>query len=119
MSSKQNKDKLLLENLDRVASGEPLRDESELDKDIRGALELSREMTSWSKSPSNEFKSQLDARISHQLAEQKKQEAAETGGSELWDLRHRHRWQFTIAALIFAIVAAIISLVVLWINKAP
>jgi anti-sigma-K factor RskA len=119
MSKKPEKDKLLLENLDRIVSGEQLKDESELDKDTRAALELSREMTSWSKSPSKEFKSQLKARITHQLAQQNKQEAIESGGSEFWDLLHRHRWQFTIAAVIAAIIVAIITLIVLWINKTP
>lgn len=119
MSKKQEKDKLVLENMDRIVSGEPMKDESELDKDTRAALEISREMTSWSKSPSKEFKSQLKARIAHQLAEQDKQDAMESGGSEFWDLLHRHRWQFTIGAVILAIIAAIITLVVLWINKTP
>jgi len=66
----------LLENLDRIVAGEKLKDDSGLDKDTKAALELSREMTSWTKSPSKEFKADLKARVVHQLAEEKKREVA-------------------------------------------
>ena len=74
MNKKQNKDKQLLENLDRIVAGEKLKDDSGLDKDTKAALELSREMTSWPKSPSKEFKADLKARVTHRLAEEKKRE---------------------------------------------
>ena len=76
MNKKQNKDKQLLENLDRIVAGEKLKDDSGLDEDTKAALELSREMTSWPKSPSKEFKAELKARVTHQLAEEKKRETA-------------------------------------------
>ena len=47
MNKQQKKDKLMLENLDRIVAGEKLKDESELDKETKAALELTREMTSW------------------------------------------------------------------------
>jgi hypothetical protein len=119
MNKKQKKYKQVLENLDRIVAGEKLNSESGLDDDTKAALELSREMTSWSKSPSKEFNAQLKAKIIHQLAEQNKQEGLKNGDSEFRDLLHRPAWQFTIAAVIVAIIAVIIALIVLWINKAP
>jgi hypothetical protein len=116
MNKKQKIDKKVLENLDRIVAGEKLQNESELDKDTRAALELSREMTSWSKSPSKEFKAELKAKIVHQLAEENKT-AAKSDNSELRELRHRHAWQFTIAAILVVILALIIMGIVYFINK--
>jgi len=42
MNKKQQKDKQLLENIDKAAAGEKLPEESGLDKDTKAALELSR-----------------------------------------------------------------------------
>ena len=117
MNKKQKKDKQVLENLDRIVAGEKLKDESDLDKDTRAALELTREMTSWPKSPSKEFKTQLKAKIVHQLAEQNKQEDLKSGNSEFRDLLHRPAWQLTIAAVLLAIIALIIYLIFFFINK--
>jgi hypothetical protein len=117
MNKKQKKDKQVLENLDRIVAGQKLKDEPGLDDDTKAALELSREMTSWPKSPSKEFKTQLKAKIIHQLAEQNKQEDLKDGSSEFRDLLHRPAWQFTIAAVLLAIIALIIYLIFLFINK--
>ena len=89
MSKKQKKDKLVLENMDRIVAGEKLKDESELDKDTKAALELTREMASWPKSPSKEFKADLKARVTHQVAEQKNREAAKNPFSEFRDILRR------------------------------
>ena len=56
MSKEREKDKKVLENLDRIVAGEKLENEAELDDETRATLELTREMTSWSKSPPKEFK---------------------------------------------------------------
>jgi hypothetical protein len=117
VNKKQKTDKLLLENIDRIVAGEKLQDESGLDKDTRAALELTREMTSWPKSPSREFKTELKARVTHQLAEEEKREAAKNGRSELSELIHRPAWRFTIAALIVTIIAAIIYLITYLLNR--
>jgi hypothetical protein len=117
MNKKQKKDKQMLENLDRIVSGEKLKDESGLDKETKVLLELTREMTSWPKSPSKEFHTELKARIVHQLAEQNKQEDLKDGRSEFRDLLHRPAWQLTIAAVLLAIIALIIYLVFFFINK--
>ena len=117
MNKKQKKDKQLLENLDRIVAGEKLKDDSGLDKDTKAALELSREMTSWPKSPSKEFKADLKARVVHQMAEEKKQEAAKNQGWPFHDLMHRTAWQFTFGAIGAAIVAGIIFLIVWLLNR--
>ena len=119
MNRKQKKDEKVLENLDRVVAGEKLKDESGLDNDTRAALELSREMTSWPKSPSKEFKSDLKAKLVHQLAEHNKQEVMKKGSSEFREVLHRPAWQLTIAAVLVAIVALIITIIVLLVNKTP
>jgi hypothetical protein len=117
MNKKQNKDKQLLENLDRIVTGEKLKDDPGLDKDTKAALELSREMTSWPKSPSKEFKAQMKARVTHQLAEQTEREAKKSSLWEFRDLIHRPAWRFTIATVIVAIIAGIIFLIVYLLNR--
>jgi len=61
----------MLENLDRIVAGEKLKDDAQLDKETKAALELTREMTSWPKSPTKEFAADLKARVTHQVVEQK------------------------------------------------
>ena len=117
MKKKQNKDKQLLENLDRIVAGEKLQDDPGLDKATKAALELSREMTSWPKSPSKEFKADLKARVTHQLAEEKKKEAAKNDGWAFRDLMHRTAWQLTFGAIGAAIIAGIIFLIVYLLNR--
>src|SRR5512137_2828636 len=114
MNKKQKKDKLVLENMDRIVAGEKLKDESGLDDDTKAALELTREMTSWPKSPSKEFEAELKVRVVHRLAEQNKQQDLKNGSPEFRDLLHRPAWQFTIAAVLLAIIALIIYLVFLF-----
>jgi hypothetical protein len=111
--SKQKKDKQVLKNLERIVSGEKLPDDSELDEETRKALELTREMTSWSKSPPKEFKSDLKARLTHQLAEQDKQELHDSKNPEDWHIFHRSKWQLTVAAIILVIIIAIITVIIL------
>jgi len=117
MNKKQNKDKKLLENLDRIVAGEKLQDDPGLDKATKAALELSREMTSWPKSPSKEFKADLKARVTHQLAEEKKKEASKNAGWAFHDLMHRTAWQLTFGAIGAAIIAGIIFLIVYLLNR--
>jgi hypothetical protein len=112
MSKGQNEDKQLLENMDRIVAGEKLEDKSGLDDKMRAALELSREMTSWPKSPSKEFRAQLKAQLIHQLAEQEKREALKHDESMFWWVQRRPAWQLTVAAAIVVIIAAIIFLII-------
>jgi hypothetical protein len=119
MSSEQKQDRLVLENLDRIVAGEKLRDESGLDDDTRAALEITRELSSWSKSPSKEFKKQLKAQLIHQLAEQEKQQKPINGDLVLQQILRRPAWQLTVAAIIMVAIIAIITVIVLLITKMP
>ena len=112
MSREEEKDKLVLKNLDRIVAGDELQDEFGLDDETRKALELTREMTAWSKSPHKEFKRTLKAQLIHQLAEREKKETSKYGGSEFWQLLHRPAWQLTVGAIIAVIIALIIFLIV-------
>jgi hypothetical protein len=117
MSKKQNKDKQLLENLDKIVAGEKLQDEAGLDKETLAALELSREMAKWPKSPSKEFNADLKAKVTHRLAEQMKKDSARNTGSESRDILHRPAWQLTFGAIGFLIIAAIVFLIVWLLNR--
>lgn len=117
MNKKQQKDKQLLENIDKAVSGEKLPEESVLDKDTKAALELSREMTSWPKSPSKEFKAQLKADLTHGVVEQQKRDLLKRCDPEYRNFLRRPAWQFTIAGLGALIIAAIIFLIVYLVNR--
>jgi hypothetical protein len=112
MSKERDKDEQLLENVDRIVAGEKLEDISGLDDKTRAALELSRGMTSWPKSPSKEFRAQLKAQLIHQLAEQEKREAWKNDESMFWWVLRRPAWQLTVTAAIVVIIAAIIFLII-------
>jgi len=116
MNKKQQKEKQLLENIDKVAAGEKLTDESGLDKDTKATLELTREMTSWPKSPSKEFKTQLKADLTHQVVEQQKKDLVKRGDPEYRNFLRRPAWQFTFAGFGALIIAAIIFLIVYLLN---
>ena len=117
MNKKQKQDKELLENIDTVAAGEKLPEESGLDNETKAALELTREMTSWPKSPSKEFKAQLKAEITHRVVEQQKQDLSKRGDPEYRNFLRRPAWQFTIAGFGALIIAAIIFLIVYLVNR--
>ena len=117
MNKKQQQDKQLLENIDKAAAGEKLPEESGLDKDTKAALELSREMASWPKSPSNEFKAQLKAEITHRVVEQQKRDLSKRGDPEYRNFLRRPAWQFTIAGFGALIIAAVIWLIVYLVNR--
>jgi hypothetical protein len=117
MNKKQQQDKQLLENIDKAAAGEKLPEESGLDKDTKAALELSREMASWPKSPSNELKAQLKAEITHRVVEQQKKDLAKRRDPEYSSFLRRPAWQMTFAGFGALIIAAIIWLIVYLVNR--
>ena len=116
MNKKQQKDKQLLENIDKAAAGEELPEESGLDKDMKAALEMTREMASWPKSPSKEFKAQLKAEITHRVVEQQKQDLSKRRDPEYRNFLRRPAWQMTFAGFGALIIAAIIFLIVYLLN---
>ena len=116
MNKKQQLDKQLLENIDKAAAGEELPEESGLDKDMKAALEMTREMASWPKSPSKEFKAQLKAEITHRVVEQQKQDLSKRRDPEYRNFLRRPAWQMTFAGFGALIIAAIIFLIVYLLN---
>jgi hypothetical protein len=117
MNKKQQQDKQLLKNIDKAAAGEKLPEESGLDKDTKAALELSREMSSWPKSPSKEFKAQLKAELTHRVVEQQKQDLSKQRDPEYRNFLRRPAWQMTFAGFGALIIAAIIWLIVYLVNR--
>ena len=87
-----------------------------LDKDTRAALEMTREMTAWPKSPSKEFKAQLKADLTHRVVEQQKQDLANRKDPEYRNFLRRPAWQFTIAGFGAVLIAGIIFLIVYLLN---
>ena len=116
MNKKQQQDKQLLENIDKAAAGEKLTEESEMDKDTKAALEMTREMAAWPKSLSKEFKAQLKAEITHRVVEQQKQDLLKRRDPEYRNFLRRPAWQMTFAGLGALFIAAIIFLIVYLLN---
>ena len=116
MNKKQQQDKQLLENIDKAAAGEKPTEESEMDKDTKAALEMTREMAAWPKSPSKEFKAQLKAEITHRVVEQQKQDLLKRRDPEYRNFLRRPAWQMTFAGFGALIIAAIIFLIVYLLN---
>jgi hypothetical protein len=116
MNKKQQQDKQLLENIDKAAAGEKLTEESEMDKDTKAALEMTREMAAWPKSPSKEFKAQLQAELTHRVVEQQKRDLSKRRDPEYRNFLRRPAWQMTFAGLGALFIAAIIFLIVYLLN---
>jgi len=117
MNNKQKNDKEILENLDRIANGEKLPEQSALDKDTKAALEASREMASWSKSPSAEFKAKFKADVTHRVVEQQNKESLNPGNPEARGFLRRPAWQLTFASAVAIIILAVIFLIVYLVNR--
>jgi len=90
--------------------------QSRLDKDTKATLELTREMTSWPKSPPKEFKTDLKADLAHQVVKQQKKDIVKRGDPEYRNFLRRPAWQFTFTGSGALIVAAIIFLIVYLLN---
>jgi hypothetical protein len=117
MNKKQKNDKKILENMDRIAAGEKLPEESGLDKDTKAALEATREMTSWPKSPTKDFKAKLKAELTHRVVEQQNKESLKDGNPEARGFLRRPRWQLTFAGAVVVVIWAIILLIVYLVNR--
>jgi hypothetical protein len=118
MTDKTEKDRQLLENLDRVLSGRESEITGPLDDDTRTALDFARKMASLRETPSKEFKDGLKAQLVHRLAEQAKKESSDNQVFLFWEVSRRKLWQGTIAALIVVIIVAIILVITLLLNPA-
>lgn len=115
MKDDQNKDRELLENLDRILSGQENEITEPVDDDTGSALEFARKMASLRETPSKEFSDELKTRLVHKLAEQERKDAGK-GGLFSWELPHPSRWQGTLGAIILVIVILIILAVTILMN---
>jgi hypothetical protein len=113
MKDKFERDKQLMENLDRVLAGKDDKIPEPLDEDTRSALEFVRKMKSLKEAPSKEFAKNLKAQLVHRLAEEEKKESSKNQELLFWGIPRRKLWQGTIAAAIVVIIAAIILLITL------
>ena len=112
------KDRNLLENLERLLAGRENEIPGPIDDDTRTALDVARKMASLREKPSKEFSANLKAQLIHQLAEQERKEQSGNTSFLFWEISHRKMWQGTIAALTLVVIVAIILLVTLLLNRA-
>jgi hypothetical protein len=115
MTKQTEKDKQLLENIERILAGKNT-DASLDDKDTRTATEFARKMASLRDIPSKEYKSRLRAQLTHQLNEQKQKEGRNQS-LLFWEIRNRTMWQLTIAGLLAFLITVIILAVILLVNR--
>jgi hypothetical protein len=112
MKDNNDKDRELLDNLDRILEGHGEEVKEPSDEDTRSATEFARKMASIREKPSDEFAENLKAELVHRLAEQENKQ--KSGDQELlfWGVPRRKLWQGTLAALITFIIIAIIFIIV-------
>ena len=106
MVNKKEKEKQLLEDLDKILDGQEIPEPK--DEDTRSALEMARKMVAMRETPSKEYKNQLKAEIIRQLAEQEKGKASGDFDTISAGVHRRKMWQAATAALIVMVVWAII-----------
>ena len=116
MKDKNDKDRELLNNLDRILQGREDEVPESTDEDTRSATELARKIASMREKPTGEFTENLKAELIHRLDEQEK--GQESGDQELmfWGIPRRTFWRSTIAALITFIIIAIIFIIVILLD---
>ncbi len=112
-----NKDRQLLDKLEKVLAGEDNEITSPLDEDARTALDFARKMVSLRETPSKEFTDNLKVQLIHRLVEQEKNERSINQTLLLWGMPRRKLWQGTLAAIVTVIIIAVILLIVLLINR--
>lgn len=113
MKNSTERDKQLLENLDRILAGRESEIKEPSDDEARTALEFAGKIVSLREKPSKEFTANLKAELIHQLAEQEKKERSSDQSFLLWgiEIPRRTMWQGTIAAAIVVIITVVILLV--------
>ena len=111
-----DKDRELLENLDKILEDRENEITDSQDNDTKSALELVRKVASLGEQPSEEFTENMKAMIVQRLAEI---ESKEKDDIELtyWGIPRRKLWQGTIAALIPVLIVLIIYIIVLLVNR--
>ncbi|OGN88977.1 MAG: hypothetical protein A2158_08280 [Chloroflexi bacterium RBG_13_46_14] len=116
MKDNSDKDRELLDNLDRILEGREDEVSEVTDEDIRSATEFARKMASMREKPSDEFAENLKAVLIHRLAEQENKQGSRDQELLFWGVPRRKLWQGTLAALIALIIIAIIFIVTLLLD---
>ena len=116
MEDNKDKDRELLDNLDRILEGREDEVPESADEDTRSATEFARKIASMREKPSGEFAENLKAELVHRLAEQENKQESSDQELMFWGITRRTFWQGTIAALITFIIIAIIFIIVLLLD---
>jgi len=116
MKDSNDKDRELLDNLDRILEGRGDEVTESSDEDTRSAMEFARKMASMREEPSTEFAENLKAELVHRLAEQETKQTSDDQELLFWGIPRRTFWQGTIAALITFIIIAIIFIIILLLD---
>ena len=116
MKNNKDKDKELLDNLDRILEGREEEVSESSDEDIRSATDFTRKMASIREHPSDEFAKNLKANLIHRLAEQENKQKSSDQELLFWGIPRRTFWQGTVAALITFIIVAIIFIIILLLD---
>ncbi|UCC17506.1 MAG: hypothetical protein JSU58_02875 [Dehalococcoidales bacterium] len=116
MKDNNDKDRELLENLDRILEGREDEVSEFTDEDTRSSTEFARKMASIREEPSGEFAENLKADLIHRLAEQENKQKSSDQELMFWGIPRRTFWQGTIAALITFIIIAIILIIILLLD---
>lgn len=109
MSREQERDKKLLENLDRILAGEETKTDETADSDTRATLEFAQKMASIRSEPSPAFKAHLRATLVEKMYEEGARANQGAGLGWLWRLTRQPVWQ---ALSVFVIIVAVSA--VLW-----
>ncbi len=112
MTEKNKRDKILLENLERILKGGEVEDPSSLDEETRVALEIARKMMNLRDKPTNGFTNKLKEQLVYQLAEQEKKEDANKNSYLSWQFPRITAWQATVSAVLLVVIMTGIVLVV-------
>lgn len=112
MTKKNKRDKLLLENLERILKGNDIENSASLDDQTRAALDVARKMMTLREKPAKEYADNLKAQLVYQLSEQEKKEDSKKQGFWSWQFPRVTAWQATVSAVVLVVVLACILLVV-------
>jgi hypothetical protein len=116
MKESNDKDRELLDNLDRILEGRGDEVTESSDEDMRSATEFTRKMASMREEPPGEFAENLKAELVHRLAEQENNQESRDQELIFWGIRRRKFWRGTIAALITFIIIVIIFIIILLLD---
>ena len=116
MKDNNNKDRELLDNIDRILEGREDEVSESSDEDIRSATDFTRKMASIRENPSDDFAKKLKAELTHRLTEQENKHKSSDQELLFWGIPRRTIWQGTIAALITFIIIGIIFVIILLLD---